>query len=184
MASCGFSEQAHRGAICPSAMGLGKRYQVGSIAGGVVIYGIRFSSRCSQLADADGKLNWEVHHVDGSVIRAHQHAAGALMGDLDPASELSAIEQVQARVALLTLLQAAIGTKIHLRCDGNGLPITFLLTVGERHEAVVFELLLEQGTERANRGRASTKSDLIELWVTKATAVVRFVVICGDATFV
>ena len=25
-----------------------------------------------------------------------------------------------------------------MRCDGNGLPITFLLTVGERHEAVVF----------------------------------------------
>ncbi len=28
-------------------------------------------------ADGDGKLNWEVHFVDGSVIRAHQHAAGA-----------------------------------------------------------------------------------------------------------
>ena len=25
------------------------------------------------------------------------------------------------------------------RCDGNGLPMPFLLTVGERHEAVMFE---------------------------------------------
>ncbi len=33
-----------------------------------------------QKADADGKLNWEVHHVDGSVIRAHQQAAGAKRG--------------------------------------------------------------------------------------------------------
>lgn len=33
-----------------------------------------------QQTDADGKLNWEVHHVDGSVIRAHQHAAGAKRG--------------------------------------------------------------------------------------------------------
>ena len=33
-----------------------------------------------QQADADGKLNWEVHHVDGSVIRAHQHSAGAKRG--------------------------------------------------------------------------------------------------------
>lgn len=28
-------------------------------------------------AQADGKINWEVHFVDASLIRAHQHAAGA-----------------------------------------------------------------------------------------------------------
>lgn len=33
-----------------------------------------------QSADAGGMLNWDIHFVDGSVIRAHQHAAGALMG--------------------------------------------------------------------------------------------------------
>lgn len=45
-------------------------------------------------------------------------------------------------------------TKIHLRCDGNGLPITCLLTVGERHEAVVFEQLMEQGdVKRQGAGR-------------------------------
>ena len=33
-----------------------------------------------QQADASGHLDWEVHYVDGSVIRAHLHAAGALMG--------------------------------------------------------------------------------------------------------
>jgi transposase len=31
-------------------------------------------------ADADGELDWEVHHVDATVIRAHQHAAGAKKG--------------------------------------------------------------------------------------------------------
>ena len=41
--------------------------------------------------------------------------------------------------------KGGFSTKIHLRCDGNGLPVTFLLTVGERHETVVFEQLLEQG---------------------------------------
>jgi transposase len=34
-----------------------------------------------QQADAQGNLNWEIHHVDGSVIRAHQHAAGAKRGN-------------------------------------------------------------------------------------------------------
>ena len=27
-------------------------------------------------ADAEGKLDWDKHYVDGTVIRAHQHAAG------------------------------------------------------------------------------------------------------------
>jgi transposase len=27
--------------------------------------------------DAQGELDWEVHFVDGSIVRAHQHAAGA-----------------------------------------------------------------------------------------------------------
>ncbi len=31
-------------------------------------------------ADAQGELDWQLHHVDGSVVRAHQHAAGAKKG--------------------------------------------------------------------------------------------------------
>lgn len=33
-----------------------------------------------QAADAAGELDWEVHYVDGTVVRAHQHAAGAKKG--------------------------------------------------------------------------------------------------------
>jgi transposase len=32
-------------------------------------------------ADQQGRLNWNLHFVDGSVVRAHQHAAGARGGD-------------------------------------------------------------------------------------------------------
>ena len=28
-------------------------------------------------ADAEGLIDWDLHFVDASVIRAHQHAAGA-----------------------------------------------------------------------------------------------------------
>ena len=35
-------------------------------------------------ADASGELDWEVHHVDATVIRAHQHAAGAKKGTHKP----------------------------------------------------------------------------------------------------
>ncbi len=31
-------------------------------------------------ADAKGQIDWDVHFVDGTVIRAHQHAAGAKGG--------------------------------------------------------------------------------------------------------
>ena len=32
-------------------------------------------------ADAQGELDWKLHHVDGSAVRAHQHAAGAKKGE-------------------------------------------------------------------------------------------------------
>ena len=35
-------------------------------------------------ADAAGELDWEVHFVDGSVVRAHQHAAGVKKASKPP----------------------------------------------------------------------------------------------------
>jgi hypothetical protein len=58
---------------------------------------------------------------------------------------------VQQREAL-GYPKGGFSTKIHLRCDGQGLPITFLLTVGERHETVVFEQLMEQGAVKRSGG--------------------------------
>jgi transposase len=40
----------------------------------------RIFAAVQQQADADGEVDWSVHFVDGSVIRAHQHAAGAKGG--------------------------------------------------------------------------------------------------------
>jgi hypothetical protein len=33
-----------------------------------------------QEADAAGEIDWEVHFVDGTIVRAHQHSAGAKGG--------------------------------------------------------------------------------------------------------
>jgi len=35
-------------------------------------------------ADAHGQLHWDVHFIDGTMIRAHQHAAGAKKGTQSP----------------------------------------------------------------------------------------------------
>lgn len=40
----------------------------------------RLFAAVQQQADAAGHLDWEVHFVDSTVIRAHQHAAGAKKG--------------------------------------------------------------------------------------------------------
>lgn len=37
----------------------------------------RVLAELQQHADAEGKLDWRLHHVDGTMVRAHQHAAGA-----------------------------------------------------------------------------------------------------------
>lgn len=37
----------------------------------------RVLGQVQALADQQGELDWEVHFVDGTVVRAHQHAAGA-----------------------------------------------------------------------------------------------------------
>ena len=40
----------------------------------------RILAELQEEADAAGNLDWSLHHVDGTIIRAHQHAAGAQKG--------------------------------------------------------------------------------------------------------
>jgi transposase len=50
--------------------------------------------------------------------------------------------------------QGGLSTKIHLRCDGKGQPVTFLLSPGQQHELSVAEQLVEQGfIRRGAKGR-------------------------------
>lgn len=37
----------------------------------------RILAELQQEADEAGDLDWSLHHVDGTIVRAHQHAAGA-----------------------------------------------------------------------------------------------------------
>lgn len=74
------------------------------------------------------------------MIRAHQHAAGAKGSDGESEA--------------LGYSRGGFSSKIHLRCEGNGKPVTFLVTGGQRQESVMFERLMEQGAiKRSGRGR-------------------------------
>ena len=61
--------------------------------------------------------------------------------------------EAQAREAL-GRSQGGFSTKLHLRAEGNGRPLTAVLTGGERHEQIALEALLDQGAiRRPGRGR-------------------------------
>lgn len=57
--------------------------------------------------------------IDGSIVRAHQHAAGAIGG-----------QEVQA----LGRSRGGFGTKIHAKVDSFGMPLQLVLTPGQEHE--------------------------------------------------
>jgi transposase len=94
--------------------------------------------------DQQGQLNWELHHVDSTVIRAHQHAAGARR------TGAKGVVHEQA----LGRSQGGVSTKLHLRAEGGGKPMTLLVTAGQRHEQPQFVPLMERGAvKRPGRGR-------------------------------
>jgi transposase len=42
----------------------------------------RIFAEVQRLGEAEGRIDWEIHYVDGTIVRAHQHAAGAKGGTL------------------------------------------------------------------------------------------------------
>ena len=79
--------------------------------------------------------------MDATVIRAHQHAGPAAPA---PSAEGEALGRSQG----------GFSTKLHLRAEGNGRPITAVLTGGERRERTALQRRLDQRTiRRLGRGR-------------------------------
>jgi len=58
--------------------------------------------------------------LDSTIIRAHQHAAGA--------------EGSSAEAEALGRSRGGFGTKIHVACDGLGKPVKIILTPGQDHD--------------------------------------------------
>jgi len=55
-----------------------------------------------------------------------------------------------------------LSTKLHLRAEGAGKPMTVLLTAGQCHETTVFETLMEQGAvKRVGRGHPRLRPERV-----------------------
>ncbi|MFC5204120.1 IS5 family transposase [Streptomyces kaempferi] len=79
-------------------------------------------------ADAAGDIDWLVS-VDSTVVRAHQHAAGARKGGLCPPA--------------LGRSRGGLTSKIHLACDALGRPLAFTLTGGNTNDCTQFTAVME-----------------------------------------
>lgn len=82
-------------------------------------------------ADGRGHIAWETHYLDSTVVRAHQHAAGAKLS--------TPVEEALGRS------QGGFSTKVHRRAEGHGRPMALVLTPGQRHETTAFEALMQGG---------------------------------------
>jgi transposase len=76
--------------------------------------------------DSVGEIEW-ILSVDSSVVRAHQHAAGARK----KGGCTAGIEDLAVDGEGLGRSRGGLSTKIHLAVDGRGLPIRALLTPGQ-----------------------------------------------------
>ncbi len=77
-------------------------------------------------ADAAGRIGWQVS-VDSTVVRAHQHAAGARR---EPDTQLEPVGDEPADHAL-GRSRGGWTTKLHLGCEQGCRPVALLLTAGQ-----------------------------------------------------
>jgi transposase len=110
-------------------------------------------------ADARGELDWLLHFVDGSVVRATSTSpvpAGGRPSPTWPTSTRGAPADPDQpgdrdREAL-GRSRGGYSTKLHVRVEGRGRPMVLLATAGQRHEAPMLRPLMEGGAVRRPAG--------------------------------
>ncbi|MGW1926075.1 IS5 family transposase [Streptomyces massasporeus] len=102
-------------------------------------------------ADADEDLTWAVS-VDSTIVRAHQHAAGARKKGA-PAGEPADHAIGRSRGGLTT--------KIHLAADAGCRPLAFVLTAGQAGDAPAFTDVMSRLRVPRQRGRPRTRPDVV-----------------------
>jgi transposase len=82
--------------------------------------------------DAAGRLHWAAGSLDSTIVRAHQHAAGAPGGRCGP------------QAAALGRSRGGLTTKFHLLCEGQGRPLGLQLSAGPASDSKHVEPTLDR----------------------------------------
>lgn len=108
-------------------------------------------------ADATGKIGWQVS-VDSTVVRSHQHAAGART---DPHAQAEPPGAEPADHAL-GRSRGGLTTKLHLACEQGQKPLSLVVTAGHRGDSPQFATVLERiRVPRPGGGRPRTRPDRV-----------------------
>ncbi|MFK0017020.1 IS5 family transposase [Streptomyces sp. NPDC091027] len=100
-------------------------------------------------ADAADDIDWTVS-VDSTVVRAHQHAAGA--------RKKGAAESDEPADHALGRSRGGLSTKVHLAADGGARPLAFTITAGQAGDAPAFETVMARiRVPRSGPGRPRTR---------------------------
>lgn len=92
-----------------------------------------------------GEVDDEWNFIDGTIVKAHQHASGA-QGKTDQAIGKS---------------RGGNTTKVHMLCDAHGNPITFRLTGGHVHDAREANALIDLSSAETLIGDKGYDSEAI-----------------------
>ncbi|MGM9337641.1 IS5 family transposase [Streptomyces murinus] len=127
-------------------------------------------------ADAAGELEWDIS-VDSTIVRAHQHAAGARNrsaanyllkgGRASRTPGRDAVAESRrppggggAGSEGLGRSRGGFTTKLHLSADGRCRPLSLVVTPGQRADCTQFRPVLEKiRVPRLGTGRARNKPD-------------------------
>ena len=94
----------------------------------------RILTRLQTQADAQG-LIWDVR-VDTTVVRAHQHAAGARKGG--PATRRTGGVDLEPADHGLGRSRGGLATKLHLAVEQGQRPLSIVVTAGQRGDSPQF----------------------------------------------
>ncbi|MGW3451484.1 IS5 family transposase [Streptomyces sp. NPDC001076] len=137
----------------------------------------RLLQQVQAAADAAGEIDWDIS-VDSTIVRAHQHAAGARTeqppapaskGDETRTSGRNAVAE-PARPAGgggaggegLGRSRGGFTSKLHLSADGRCRPLSLVVTPGQRADCTQFQTVLAKiCVPRVGPGRPRTKPDSV-----------------------
>ncbi|MGW7824805.1 IS5 family transposase [Streptomyces puniciscabiei] len=120
----------------------------------------RLLERVQVRDDSVGAVEWTVS-VDSTINRAHQHAAGARKKGPTTGDELEDPARSAAGQAL-GRSRGGLTTKVHLACDGRGLPLVIVVTPGNVNDSSVFDTVLDTlRVPRTGVGRPRRRPDAV-----------------------
>lgn len=114
-------------------------------------------------ADAAGLIDWDVS-IDSTIVRAHQHAAGARKHDATQAEPPGGVadEPDEPDDHALGRSRGGWTTKLHLACEQGQKVLAIVVTAGQRGDSPQFPVVLDAiRVPRLGPGRPRTRPDRV-----------------------